>query len=196
MKAYLAALGFVLLLCPGLEAQSRGARAATPSPAQAPASEDNIKDFQKRLDAYVDLRAKLARKLKPLSPTASASELATRQEALANAIKAARKGARKGDLISTSVGAHLRTIVQNDFRQRPVDARNAAFEEVAGTALPVINRTYPAQAALPTVPPLLLGKLPPLPDNLQYRFLARHLVILDGDTQIIIDYVANALPPH
>ena len=110
--------------------------------------------------------------------------------------RAVRKGARKGDLISTSVGAQLRTIIQNDFRQRPVDARNAAFEEVAGTALPVINRTYPAQAALPTVPPLLLGKLPTLPDNLQYRFLARHLVILDGDTQIIIDYVANALPPH
>jgi hypothetical protein len=94
------------------------------------------------------------------------------------------------------VGAQLVTIVQNDFRQRPVEARKAAFEEVPTNAVPVINRTYPAQAALPTVPPLLLAKLPTLPDNLQYRFLARHLVILDGDTQIIIDYVANALPPR
>jgi hypothetical protein len=199
MKAYVAALGFVLCLCAGLDAQSRGTRAATPSPAPHAAAtepEDAIKEFKDRLDGYVELRGRLAKKLKPLSPTASASELATRQEALANAIKTARKGARKGDLIPTSVGAQLRTIVQNDFRQRPVDARNAAFEEVAGTAPPVINRTYPVQAALPTVPPLLLGKLPPLPDNLQYRFLARHLVILDGDTQIIIDYVANALPPH
>ena len=61
---------------------------------------------------------------------------------------------------------------------------------------PVINRTFPEDAALPTVPPLLLSKLPQLPDNLQYRFFGRHLVILDADTQIIIDYVANALPPH
>ncbi len=44
------------------------------------------------------------------------------------------------------------------------------------------------------MPPLLLSKLPQLPDNLQYRFFGRHLVILDGDTQIIIDYVANVLP--
>jgi hypothetical protein len=199
MKAWLAALGFVLFVCPVADAQSRGTRAATPSAApQAPAKEpgDAIKEFQDRLDGYVELRARLAKKLEPLSPTANASELATRQEALANAIKAARKGARNGDLIPATVAAQLRTIVQNDFRGRPVDARNAAFEEVPGSGLPVINRTYPAQAAMPTVPPLLLGKLPPLPDNLQYRFFARHLVILDGDTQIIIDYVANALPPH
>jgi hypothetical protein len=35
-----------------------------------------------------------------------------------------------------------------------------------------------------------------LPDNLQYRFFGRLVAILDGDVQIIIDYVADALPPH
>jgi hypothetical protein len=38
--------------------------------------------------------------------------------------------------------------------------------------------------------------LPGLPDNLQYRFYGRHLVILDGDLQIITDYVSNVLPPR
>jgi hypothetical protein len=46
------------------------------------------------------------------------------------------------------------------------------------------------------VPPLLLLSLPALPDNLQYRFYGRHLVVLDGDALIIVDYVANVLPPH
>jgi hypothetical protein len=195
----LAALGFFVSVGPGLGAQApvtRPDRPSETSQGSATQQADAIKEFQARLNGYVDLRAQLAKKLQPQSPTASASELATRQEALANAIKSARKAARKGDLIPTSVGAQLVTIVQNDFRQRPVEARKAAFEEVPTNAVPVINRTYPAQAALPTVPPLLLAKLPTLPDNLQYRFLARHLVILDGDTQIIIDYVANALPPR
>ena len=67
---------------------------------------------------------------------------------------------------------------------------------MADAGTPVINQIYPAKAALPTVPPLLLAKLPMLPDNLQYRFIDRHMVILDGDTQMIIDYVSNVLPPH
>lgn len=167
-------------------------RATTVTDAQKAA----VQNFQKRLKDYVDLRTKLARELKPLAPTASASELAARQESLAAAIRTTRKTARKGDLIPTDVASLLRTVVADDFRARKPEARQAAFNEVTDGVPPTINRTYPANAALPTVPPLLLAKLPALPDNLQYRFLGRHLVLLDGDTQIIIDYVDNALPPH
>ena len=156
----------------------------------------DLKDFEKRLNGYVDLRAKLAKELKPLSPTPSAADLAVRQESLAAALRQARKMARQGDLIPSSVAIHLRDVVKTDFQQRKPDARQAAFSEVADAGTPIINRTYPAKAALPTVPPLLLAKLPVLPDNLQYRFIDRHLVILDGDTQLIIDYVSNVLPPH
>ena len=44
------------------------------------------------------------------------------------------------------------------------------------------------------MPPLLLSTLPVLPDNLQYGFVGHHMVILDADTQLIIDYIANAVP--
>lgn len=60
---------------------------------------------------------------------------------------------------------------------------------------PGINMAFPATKALPTVPPLLLARLPKLPDNLQYRFYDRHVVILDGDVQTVADYVLNVLPP-
>lgn len=155
-----------------------------------------LADFDKRLKNYVELREKLAKDLKPLSPTPNASDLAVRQESLAAALRQARKTARQGDLIPTAVATLLRDVVKTDFQQRPPDVRQAAFSEVADAGTPIINRTYPARAALPTVPPLLLAKLPVLPDNLQYRFIQRHLVILDGDTQLIIDYVSNVLPPH
>jgi hypothetical protein len=155
-----------------------------------------LKEFEKRLNGYVAMRAKLAKELKPLSPTPSASDLAARQESLAAALRLSRKMAKQGDLIPTSVASQLRNVVKADFQQRKPDVRQAAFSEVADAGTPIINRTYPAKAALPTVPPLLLAKLPVLPDNLQYRFIDRHLVILDGDTQLIIDYVSNVLPPH
>jgi hypothetical protein len=60
----------------------------------------------------------------------------------------------------------------------------------------VVNKSMPDTAALATVPPLLLTKLPVLPDNLQYRFIDRHVVLIDGDTRIIVDYILNVLPPH
>jgi hypothetical protein len=163
---------------------------------QAKAQADALKDFQKRLDDYLDLRSDLAEKLGPLRPTADSAELTARQEALAAAIRAARKNARRGDLIPEPVASQIRAAVVADLKNRNREARQATVAEVpTGIAL-VINRQYPANAALPTVPPLLLSRLPPLPDNLQYRFANRDLVLLDGDTQIIVDYVVNVLPPH
>ncbi|HEX5130681.1 MAG TPA: hypothetical protein VFV90_13085, partial [Usitatibacter sp.] len=83
-----------------------------------------------------------------------------------------------------------------DFRHRKPDAKRGVVEEVPTGVRPVINKTMPDNAALATVPPLLLERLPRLPDNLQYRFMARHVILMDGDTRIIIDYILNALPPH
>lgn len=155
-----------------------------------------LADFQKRLDAYLQLRAELAKKLEPLSPTASAADLQARQQALAAALKTARAGARPGDLIPRAVREMIRKTVTADFRRRRPAEKRAAFQEVPEGPPPGINKTYPVEAALPTVPPLLLANLPQLPDNLQYRFFGRHIVILDGDVQIVVDYVLNALPAH
>jgi hypothetical protein len=153
-------------------------------------------EFERRLQAYLELRAALADRLEPLAPTADAVALASRQSALAAALKAARSTAKPGDLIPTAVNALIRAVVLDDFTRRAAAAERAVFSEVPNAPAPAINRTYPAAAALPTVPPLLLSKLPRLPDNLQYRFYGRHVVILDGDVQIIVDFVANVLPPR
>ena len=165
-------------------------------PPQTKAQEDALKDFQKRLDAYLDLRADLAKKLEPLRPTADTAELAARQESLAAAIRAARKHAKPGDLIPEPVASQIRAAVLADLKGRNREAKQATIEEIPQGVALVINRQYPAKAALPTLPPLLLARLPLLPDNLQYRFVNRDLVLLDGDTQIIVDYIVNVLPPR
>jgi hypothetical protein len=154
-----------------------------------------LKDFQARLDGYIKLRETLAKRLKPLSPTASAADLTARQESLAAAIREAREHAKPGDLLTPPVARYIRSLVTADLRQRGAAEKKGAFEEVPAGAAPVINKAFPAIAALPTVPPLLLNAMPKLPDNLQYRFYDRHIVLLDGDTELIGDYILNALPP-
>jgi hypothetical protein len=47
---------------------------------------------------------------------------------------------------------------------------------------------------LATFPALLLGALPRLPDDLEYRFMGRHLVIMDTKTNLIVDYLSDVAP--
>jgi hypothetical protein len=157
----------------------------------------SLQEFQTRLDQYLTMRTDFSNKLTPLTLTADAAILAERQSSLAAAIKTARANAKRGDLIPAPVAELIATTVREDFKRRNPTAKVGVFVEVPdNTAASLINKTYPADLALPTVPPLLLGNLPKLPDNLQYRFVGHDVAILDGDLQIVIDYIARALPPH
>src|SRR5688572_5194014 len=191
MRNALATAGVLSLLALTAVAQTPP-RVRQPVNGQAAA----LQDFQMRLEEYVKLRATLVKQLKPLSSTPSAVELAARQAALAAALKKARASAKPGDLVPQPVAAQIDKTIRDDFTRRSAADERATFSEVPNALRPAINQTYPKEAALPTVPPLLLLNLPRLPDNLQYRFYGRHLLLLDGDAQIIVDYIANVLPPH
>ncbi len=192
--------------------RSRGRRAPRPLPiasavlllavlwtagtVRAQTQDADVCEFERRLQTYLDLRAALARQLGPLTPTANPVELAARQAALASALTAARATARPGDLGPPPVAVLIQGEVRADFERRAAAAERAVFDDVPNAPRPAVNRPYPADAALSTVPPLLLAKLPRLPDNLQYRFYGRDVVILDGDVQLIVDVIPDALPPH
>ena len=155
----------------------------------------SLQEFQTRLDRYLALRNSLSGKLKPLSSTPNADELASRQDALAAAMKAARMHAKRSDLVPWPAAQLIAKIVRDDFKRRNPAAKMGVFDEVpAVKGASLINKTYPADAALPTAPPLLLMNLPKLPDNLQYRFVGRDVVLLDGDLQLVVDYIPNVIP--
>ena len=50
-----------------------------------------------------------------------------------------------------------------------------------------MNADYPETAALATVPPLILARLPRLPDGLEYRFMGRDLILRDTNANLIVD---------
>jgi hypothetical protein len=204
-RAVMVATGFFVVLSvtalsaeqqkPGTAASGRAAGSPDKRPkvnTQALA----LQEFQTRLKAYLALRDELSRKLKPLSSTPSAAELTARQDSLATAIKTARAKAKRGDLVPALVAEQIAATISEDFRRRNPAAKQGTLKEVPVAPVPQVNKVYPPGDAMPTVPPLLLKNLPQLPDNLQYRFFGRSIVILDGDLQLIADVIPGVLPPH
>ncbi len=107
----------------------------------------------------------------------------------------ARADARPGDLLVPEVAAILRDTVRSDFAQRSPEQRAATVQEIPSLRLEV-NRVYPTSVPLATVPPKLLAAMPRLPDGLEYRFVGRCLVLHDTVTNLVVDFIDNALPPR
>jgi hypothetical protein len=57
-----------------------------------------------------------------------------------------------------------------------------------------VNYPYPDSKEFSQIPPPLLLKLPQLPKEVKYRFVNYHLLLVDSDNDLIIDYMTKALP--
>jgi len=154
-----------------------------------------LSQFQKRVEAYLELRGKAAEGLKKLEETRNPEEVTARQQALGRAIKAARPGARPGDVFFPEVAALVKEAVREDFRRRPASERSAALASVPNAPKVGINDQYPSAMPLATVPARLLAHLPRLPEELEYRFLGSRLILRDLDANLVVDFVDSALPP-
>ena len=58
----------------------------------------------------------------------------------------------------------------------------------------VINKRYPDEVPLATMPPKLLANLPTLPDQLEYRFVYNDLILMDDHAHVILDFIVDAMP--
>ncbi len=174
-----------------LAATAAGSAAAPDGPVNAKAAA--LKAFADRASAYIALRAELDRRLPALKPTDDPSKLEDHRKALAAALRRARASARRGDIFGAA-GDIVRAMVREDARDRTARDAYAAMQEVPKGAPPAVNAEYPERAPLATVPPLLLEKLPRLPDGLEYRFMRRDLILRDRQSNLIVDFVHEAVP--
>ena len=85
--------------------------------------------------------------------------------------------------------------MKSEFQGRDrKEIRDIAFEtELQGVVLRV-NYPYAESAELSEMPATLLTKLPQLPTELRYRFVGRNLVLVDRESNVIIDFMPDALP--
>jgi hypothetical protein len=57
-----------------------------------------------------------------------------------------------------------------------------------------VNYPYPEAKELVEMPPTLLLVLPPLPKQVRYRYVGKHMLLVDRENGLIIDYMLDALP--
>lgn len=163
-------------------------------------TQQTFADFGKRLDDYVALRNKLADSVGPLGPNMSQNEIAARSTKLANAIVAARQGAKPGDIFTPEVAAIMATLIRQEYSRRPrriLETRGDAQEELKDEHpdfLPQINQIYPTGAPLATFPATLLPLLPALPKEIEYRIVRTYLLLRDIEANVIVDVMPNAVP--
>lgn len=153
-----------------------------------------LRGFTERADAYVELRKKLEKGLPALKEGAvSTGGADTHQSLLAKRVREARADAKQGDIFGDAT-PYFREMLKEDVKTRSGADEKALREEVPTKSAPAVNAEYPEQAALATVPPLLLVNLPRLPDGLEYRFMGRQLVIRDRSANLVVDFIPGAMP--
>jgi len=147
-------------------------------------------DFSQRIRSYADLRTELERDLPPLRGTDHAAEIIQRERELARRIRAARAKAREGDIFTPAVSTEFRKTLQT---QTNAVTCQALLDDNPG-ALPVrINGSYPEHKPLSTMAPNVLEVLPRLPADIEYRFLGRHLILIDTRAQLLVDRMTSAI---
>jgi hypothetical protein len=178
-----------------------GRASQTPAPApqtQKPTVNPDAKaiaDFNERVKKYLELHNKLEASLPPVSDQTDAKRIAEFQTGFARAIAATRPGARPGDMFTPPVRQIFRRVIRTALQG--TSGREIRAEILDEDTRPVqlrINGPYPSDVPLSSVPPRILEVLPRLPEDLEYRFVDRQLILFDNHAQIIVDYMTNALP--
>ena len=177
---------------------------ASASDAQAPAPQTNPDspdfkvqiwgdlgiEFISRVDSYVELRRGLEQGLPSLRVTADPGEIRRAERALARRIRDARRKAKPGDIFTPAISGVFKNALLLE-----VDAKTWAsiMDDNPGAFSVRINGTYPDKKPLSTVPANVLAVLPRLPNDVQYRFLGRHLVLFDTRARVILDGIPYAI---
>jgi hypothetical protein len=188
-----------LLVAPALPPAAAGAlmaptqerTAPVPRPADAPA----LAEFKTRVDAYVELQNELASKLTRLSKEATPEDIDTHERALAALIENARRTAKPGDLFTPAVQTIVRRELGRIFAgPEGRQLISSIMDENPAKVTLRVNARYPDEVPMSTMPPEVLAVLPPLPGDLNYRFITNQLLLLDTEAHIVVDYVSKALP--
>lgn len=151
---------------------------------------DILAEFGTRVREYFELRGELEKALPALTVTDDPTEIRRTVHALANRIRAARAEAQQGDIFTPTISVEFQKILDLEMN---ADTWAAIMDDNPGEASNQINSTYPEGKPLSTVPPNILAVLPALPDDIQYRFLGRHLILLDTRANVILDRIPYAI---
>jgi hypothetical protein len=183
--------------------QVKDARAAAAGPVRQAATQSGVnpdaavlKDFEARIDKYLEIHKDAAKGAGKLKETENPAEVSKAQATLADRIRSQRAAAKQGDIFTAEIRSRFRRLLAPEMKgEEGRDAKAVMKDDApAPASIPFkVNAKYPEGQPLPTVPSNVLLNLPKLPEPLEYRIIGKHLVLLDSDADIIIDYIPNAI---
>jgi hypothetical protein len=161
----------------------------------SPADKAAIDAFEKRVKDYIELRNKVRANAPKLSKDSTAEQIHAYRTALENSLRSARPNAKRGEFFLPATADFIRRTLKTEFQGKDRrELREKIFEtETQGVVLRV-NYPYAQTAEFSEMPATLLAKLPQLPKELRYRFVARNMLLVDRESDVIIDIMPDALP--
>lgn len=154
-----------------------------------------VTDFETRAKEYAKEREKIERSLPQLSKQATPEEVAAHKASFLKAVQTARSGLKQGAIFTPAIAAHFKKLmaVQLNIAER-AELRKEVIEAENKAVAVRVNYPYPSSQEILEVPATLLQALPQLPKQVKYRFVGRHLLLVDRENELIVDYITNAVP--
>lgn len=175
-----------------------GCRTEAPKQGPVPTSDDEartLEDFQQRLRDYVALHKKIEDGLPALPKEATPAQIDQHQREFGRRVAEARAGAKHGDLMTPAMQGLVRRHLAQIFSGKDAaDLKGSIMDENPVGIEVSLNERYPDEVPLSTMPPEVLQMLPKMPEELEYRFVGRNLVIMDEHAHLIADFVPDAIP--
>jgi hypothetical protein len=151
-----------------------------------------VKDFQERVSKYVALKNE---QNLPKTRTNSPDKLVQQKQQATEKIQSARPAAQQGDIFTPEVAKYFKKQIESTLRG--TDGQKVRSSLRHAEPLPNVhleaNGKYPKNLPLQSTPPTLLMNLPPLPKELQYRVVGSSLVLYDEASNLVVDFIPNAI---
>jgi len=176
-------------------ALQQGAQKTSTDPAVNPDAAA-MAEFKASVEAYADLHRKLAKGSAKHQQTSDPAKINAATEALAAKVREARANAKHGDIFTPAIRPVFRRLLAPELKGADGRDAKAVLKDDApapGSVPFKVNAKYPDDQPRPTVPANLLLTLPTLPEPLEYRIVGQHLLLLDTEADLIVDYILNAI---
>lgn len=201
-----------LLAVSGVACKGRDVPAPPPATAESPATApptqrvvgplseadaQALATMNDRLKSYLDIHKKLEEGLPKLPTEATPQQIDANQRMLEKKMRDARKNAKQGEIFTPEAQPVIKRLLAAVFSGPEGKQLMASImdEYPKGLKL-VVNGRYPDAIPVSTVPPEILQTLPQLPEDMEYRFIGRHMILLDTHAHVIADLIEDALPPQ
>ena len=163
------------------------------TPSQVLLDEELVEEFRERADRYMKVHEKAQRLGTRQQQRDDIGENLVSQQALAMRIRFARHDARPGDLFTLPIAMAIRRALDPVLRgDAALRARQSIREDAPETFVLVVNGSFP-EGPRSTMPGNVLKILPALPNGLEYRIIDTHLVLIDTEADIVVDYVLDVM---